>query len=730
MTWPADILTTTPKPYRFELVPETGDSVICNIEPLEWKAGTLEMKRDLEVGGVFSSFVVDSLTFITNGADFLTKLFEAKSVNAKCTLIIYYWKAFDAVTPALGRQYVEFPTRYAINFNFYERVKIGRFYSGVRVKAINSSTQTKLDNRQDVEVDITKRTSIGSQTADNIADYTDLKKGLYFDAVDVRFRAKLIKEVGLFQINRDKYVNTYTGLPVDIEMGYGNDFSEIQSVTHTTRAMFIDRIEAFFRTSAFDHELSIDYRFSFPVTNGYSHNPYFLQIIEYSAALGEGTTYDIADFGRYARSYIFEGNVLVTVRKGYELRLVVMVEGHNATYQAGCEYSRMEISEVISTTPATLTEGFPVCEVIERVCQHVLDIQYPVYTDYFARTGIAYKEGVFYSAENQLRFAHIMGGMNLRGAALDNVDTPLALSFKNLFKCLKSVYNVGYSLETLTGETYQRIRIEEYAYFFENTELVFTPTLASRISKYDIQSQVMPELIPVDLKSGYDNFEYLSLNGRGEPNTTNQRTSIMNTATKWENISPFRADTKGIYNNLATPIGSQGSTDTEGDNAIFIIKTQKQSPAVTGQDWIPEKATNVTIDSGSLFKEDLLNRYFTPTRMLRRHANRIAAGLTLFPTSVLKFQKSDKTSLLETTGEGYTTVENADILVSDLATPIYKAMKHTVLVSFTFADLEVLQLYPYKYLKFSDTITGYLLNFKKKNAEDKAEITIIERYIP
>ena len=725
MTWPNDILTSTPAPYLFKLVSET-DECICNIEPLEWKAGTLEMKRDLDCGGVFSSYICDSLTFIGNGATFLDNLFTSKGVNAVCTLIIYYWKEFDAVAPSAGRQYIEFPTRYLINFNFWERVKIGRFYFGIKVKAINSSTQTKLDNRQDVEVDITKRTSIGSQTADNIADYSDLKKGLYFDAVDVRFRAKLIKEVGLFQINRDKYVDTYTGLPVDIEMDYGNDFSEIQSVTHTTRAMFINRIEAFFRTSAFDHELSIDYRFSFPVTNGYSHNPYFLQIIEYSAALGEGTTYDIADFGRYARSYIFEGNVLVTVRKGYELRLVVMVEGHNATYQAGCEYSRMEISEVISTTPATLTEGYPVYEALERVCQHDLDTQYPIYSDFFARIGVPYKEGVFYSAENQLRFAHIMGGMNLRGAALDNVDTPLAISFKNLFKCLKSLYNVGYSLETLTGETYQRIRIEEYAHFFENT---LGLDLSARITKYDIQSQVMPELIPVDLKSGYDNFEYLSLNGRGEPNTTNQRTSIMNTATKWENISPFRADTKGIYNNLATTIGSQGSTDTKGDNAIFIIKTQKQSPAVTGQDWIPEKETNVQIVSGSLFKEDLLNRYFTPTRILRRHANRIAAGLTLFTTSVLKFQKSDKTSLLETTGEGYTTVENADILVSDLATPIYKAMKHTVLVEFTFADLEVLKLYPYRYLKFSNDISGYLLNFKKKNDQDQAEITIIERNI-
>jgi len=55
-------------------------------------------------------------------------------------------------------------------------------------------------------------------------------------------------------------------------------------------------------------------------------------------------------------------------------------------------------------------------------------------------------------------------------------------------------------------------------------------------------------------------------------------------------------------------------------------------------------------------------------------------------------------------------------------------MKHTVECSFDFSDLELIQATPFGYLKFSDTISGYILNLKKKNTEAKAEITIIEKY--
>jgi hypothetical protein len=104
--------------------------------------------------------------------------------------------------------------------------------------------------------------------------------------------------------------------------------------------------------------------------------------------------------------------------------------------------------------------------------------------------------------------------------------------------------------------------------------------------------------------------------------------------------------------------------------------------------------------------------------------------------SNLTFQKSDKYSSLITSDDAGVTelAENANILVSTLADPIFLPMKHTISVDFTNADLEVLQLNPFGYIDFGldlkgNSITGFLLNLKKKNAGGKAEISIIERNI-
>jgi hypothetical protein len=381
----------------------------------------------------------------------------------------------------------------------------------------------------------------------------------------------------------------------------------------------------------------------------------------------------------------------------------------------------------VAEAVATSTEGYPVYEATERLLQHLLDVPFPFYSVFFGRTDTLYNSsGTKYATESQLRFAHIQNGLNQRGMLLSDSENTLTLNFDDLFKSLKAIWNVGYSIEKLFGESLPRLRIEEYAHYFQNTEVL---DLSSRINKYDIQSQVMKELVPASLKSGFDSYEYLSVNGRAEPNTTNQRTSIMGTDTKFENISPLRGDTKGILDNLADPLTDDDTKDTEGDSDIFIIKTQKSTP----YEWIPETNENISVDNGSsIFGESLLNRYFTPSRMLIRHGNRIKSGMTRPDAlaSVLKFQKTDKSSTLKTTGETYAITESDDILVSTLADPIFKPIKHTIDVLFTQTDLELISANPLGYLTFSDTVSGYLLSLKKKNNEDKAVITIIERYIP
>jgi len=716
-----EIESNTPEQYRFKLVSETTE-IVCKPEPIEWASGTLNIKRDLDSGGVFSSFQQDSLTFVSNGAQFLRNLYEAYEVNAKCTLIIYWWKSSL-------REYIEFPSRFDINFNFYEIVKVGKFAFGVKVKAINSEQQTKLDNRIDVNVDITKLKSIGGF---DIVDYPQLKKTISYDATDIFNIGISYDDKGVYYLPRIGPGDGYTSLPLKV---LSSDIPEMQNVPYVTQRNInqLGSIPSFFGPAQFDKELEIYYSLAFLVKKRHIGSyPWRPQVIETNTANGITTIvneYPIGDgFGGMVKGYTFSGTITIDVPKGNELKLIV-ITGYIESIVATVNLSYLKVTQRIAASPAAVTEGFPVYEATERLCQHIMDNQFPFYSNFFGRMEVPFDEfGNGYPSESQLRFAHIQSGRNQMGLPLNYTDNPLPLNFKDLFASLKAIWNVGYMFDSsIDGKL--RIRIEEYAYFFQDVQVL---DLSDRITGYDIQSAVMPELIPIDIKCGFDNFEYLSINGRGEPNTTHQRTSPMNTATKWENISKLRGDTKGILTNLSNPIDLNGTVDTRNDSDVFIVKTQRN---IT-YNWIPERGENIQIDDdSSIFKNDLLNRYFTPSRMLIRNGNRVKAGMTKVNADVLRFQVSDKASNLKTTGltnsgnDQYTITESDDIYISSLENPIYKSMKHTITCRFDFSDLELLNANPLGYIKFSDTISGFLLSLKKKNNEDRAEITIIERYI-
>jgi hypothetical protein len=447
---------------------------------------------------------------------------------------------------------------------------------------------------------------------------------------------------------------------------------------------------------------------------------------------------ELATFGNDTEDLLIDDSTTIDLKKGQSLRLVVKtgdISGIKAGfYSDSSDESMISFSQDIITSPARKVEGWPIYETFERLSQHIFDTQYPFYSDFFGRQNLSYADGVKYLTENQLSFAHIQNGLNLRGLTL--ADLPLAVNFKDLFKTASAIWGLGYSFEIIEGTL--RLRIEKYSDFFKSAdedEIIFNPPLKSRFNKYDIESQVMIEYAPSNIKSGFDKYEYLEINGLAEPNTTIERTTILNTATKLENIASYRGDTKGILSSLATPIDT---TDTKQDSDIFITKTQAD-----GYEWKPERDENITIlKESSVFREDLLNRYFTPSRMLKRQPNlKSALEKPYFSGTTLKFQTSDKQQNLRTLGtpqsgfDEYAITENQDIPVSTLSDPIILPMKHKVTCMFIYADLQVLQDNLYGWMDFGididgNSVQGYLYNIDMSIGKDEAEITIVEKYKP
>lgn len=694
--------------YRFSLLnPDTKEIIILRHEPLEWESGVIEVNRDINIGGVFTEFMVDSLTFIKEGAAFLRSIWNEKELNGQCDLIVEWFK-FST------RQYVEMPSRFNLNFATCKpNVKVGNNSIGFNISTSKSSILVKLENRRDKDVDLTKTTTIGGY---KIVSYQNLNTYLYFDDFYLSFQATWIADYNNAQINNDEDYEIYTSFQMDFS---SNDFLESKEIDYATNYQNVNNIPVFFENSADDKELSFFYAFLIEVTNrkGGLFNPQnvyavIIDILEGNTVVESDR---IADVGKTKGEFRISDTKNISLKAGQSLRIYIKTDatsGVDAYIRRS--YFRM-INQAIGYTGRD-GEGIPIYEAFERNLQHISDVQFPFYSEFFGRTDTQYNlSGDVYISENQLRFANIMSGLNLRGAKLFDPNNPLPVSFDDLFKSANSIWNIGYEQELIDG--FQRIRIENYDYFFEDVEIL---DLSSRISKYDIETEAIPELAYSQIKSGFDDYSYEVLNGRGEYNTESERTTILNTDSVYDNKSPIRGDTMGIVEKLTQELNTE---DSEEDNELFIIKTQR-----TDNGWKTERQENITIlENTSLFDNDSFNLYLSPTRMLKRHGNRLKGAMLKFKASYLRFQKSSKLQTLTTSGEGYEITENDDILVDSLDEPIYKPIKHIVTCKFTLSDFETLMTNPKGYITLSSNISGYLLSLKKKNNEDKATIELIEK---
>lgn len=706
--------SNTPARYRFSLLNGDNQLLILKTPPMEWSEGEIEIMRDINVGGVFTYYTSDTLTFVKEGAKFLRDIWDQKEINGSCQLIVEYFK-FST------HSYVEMPSRFSLDFSTARpRVKVGNQSIGFEISAIKEDILVKLENRRDKEIDISKIYTrnnteyIKTMGGAELKTYPNLNKTVTIPPVTLKFVTQWTGNyTGIGRIDNNKDVHYYTEFQMDFLMNDNKDAQEIDYRTYRNYTGFTVN-PCMIATETYD--ISFFYNFGILVTNRKAGQKVYAVFVEVRDERGFIKSSErVADVGNKVGFFQFDDSLNLTLEENDRLYVYIRTDDTRGI-DAYIQYSTFVATRLVVQYSGRDVDSFPVYEAIERTLQHITDIQYPFYSEFFGRTDTYYNSNNdAYASENQTRFANILSGLNLRGAKLDQNNNPLPITFDDLFKSINSIWNVGYEVETISGT--KRIRIENYDYFFNDVQVL---DLSDRLSRYDIESEVMPEFAYSQIKCGFKDYTYERINGRGEFNTESSFTSIINTDKTYDILSEIRADTMGITAKITEELSSE---DTEEDNELFILKTQRNSSR-----WKLEKDENITIEEeSSLFGEDTMNLYFTPVRMLLRHGNRIKGAFLKYLQSLLIFQTSNKEQSLKTTGEGYTVTENENIVVNDLATPIYKPIKHVVSCRFTFDDFETLMQNPKGYIKFSDDISGYLLSLKKKNNVDEAVIEIIEK---
>lgn len=712
----------TPLKYQFILSTELGDYE-CDYAPRELEEITIDIVRDMDKSGVFSELKVDTLTFLGDTEkSALIDLYNQKGVLSQGSLLIYYLKS--------DKSYQQLGETYKLDFGEYDEVLVTKSRNGVRIKAEQTGILKKLKDNQKKKVDITSRTALDGTT---IATYSNLKTRINFPEnklfLAVDFEDPDYPTAGTFAFNSKSAVQATINT---------SDLQEARTANQDIKTS-IDATDALIFESSEDRGLSImgTIEFRGNVTKFSVGDVYPIMEVKLAIINNDGTTVDqdilVDTFDTENPTdtdlYSLDIDTTITLPAGKSLVLYINRDSNTNILNITNYRSRqqnLEIKEEVISYPTKIIYGYPIYEAIESTLQLLFGVRFPLYTEFFGRTDVVYnKIGDKYLTEDDERFASLLNGLLLRGTSIDDVNNKVVVKFDDLFQSLKAIYNIGLGYEIIDNE--ERVRIEDKDYFYIDS-VGFD--MSGRVDQIQIQKETIKDLTYSELITGYKKYDYEETNGRGEYNTENSRTSIIPNDKTFQNISPYRGDTRGITLAISNPVVADsenqgtGSKDQKYDNDIFLVKTVTGTP-----EWKVEYQERIQVlNNSSLFGDGSMNLFWTPTRNLLRHKKEISRGVNIRPDSYLTFQASDKLATLETTNGVDNIVENQDISVADLGTPRTKPMLYVLQdIDFYIDDFNEVMDNKYKLIKIADGFEGWIYSIKYKMTENKADIKILAK---
>lgn len=703
-------ISKTPNPLIFELISEEGNVTCLNI-PKEYQSLAVALNRDMDASGVFIEFEAESLTFTGKPErDLLELLWVRKGITARCVLRIKY---FDYIT----RSYKTYSDNFVLDFESYKKIKQIETVNATQLKTKNTSLREKLKDREKIKVDLSKLTSIEGF---KIQDWAINNNILAIPQLNEYPTAKYRLDDNIDLVVPKNPLKAFT-VPTNVII---SDLEEAQLVSAFAGAQYLNEDNALIKQATIERIVSL--RVNIIIEGLETVLPNTVNL--FYRVTGQDQVL-IPRTSNLKWENIEINNIIIPQGQSLIVYGLFLSSSSNYTSRIRFKPNNITITSSAIISPAKNIETFTIYKAIERCLQIILDKQYPLKSDFFGTTDdVKNANGEKYTSENQERFANIFNGLSARGLVLNDINNSVAISFNDLFKSLKSIWNVGYDIEIIDGE--ERVVIEDQNYFFSTK---IGTDLTQRINKIELEYEALPDLVYSEFETGYKSFLYENRNGRGEYNTTNIRTSLIPLDNKYDNISEIRSDTAGIATLLRAPIvpdginEASGTEDVDGDNDIFIIKSQRN-----GLNWKAELQENVQIvNDTSIYKTSSLNLFITPTRNLLRHSATIVCGLDKERNSFLRFQNSEKLQDLKTTNGVTEITENQDILINDLGDPRWMPARYFVEIPFYHADIISLISNKNKLVKLADDIQGWLVGKVKCNLITKnIELSILEKFEP
>lgn len=280
----------------------------------------------------------------------------------------------------------------------------------------------------------------------------------------------------------------------------------------------------------------------------------------------------------------------------------------------------------------------------------------------------------------------------------EEVTAQLSFKWADLVKNTSILREVGYGIITENGKNI--IICEKKEYFYQEGLSAIINNYKRGTFTRDIDIEQYISAIDVGTKKK----EYESAGALIDYTTKSNHTTILSSEfNALDLVTTFQRSGNWLEKSRRLVYDATKTTDSKFDNDIFILETI-DIEGVRTQRTTQDFDTITGIDGITT----LVNLNLTNGRIIQRWGKWIKAGLILYPTSVIKFNKSEVLTKLSTvrSDESIEIFENKDINVSTLDPAKFTGDVIDVLADINTNDIANIEANQYQKVQIKDEITG------------------------
>ena len=625
---------------RYVLQSEVSDTLTLSQEPDGWLNDELEIDRDKKWHGVFNK-VTNDLSFYGEAKDYINLTFEILGHNANLYLIKYKLEKDVVGNTATNENAMKWNVDY-IGIADWD-TKTEKDYS-LKIKFHSNPLKKLLESHESDEFEIERDDDIDGNT---IVPQRKNLCSLQGRRLNTRGEAIMIKDNGeqAFIFNT-QLAQGFASVRTETVVDGAERFSSIDSIQFSNNNGQEPSASNMFYVKVEDSNspdvllwLEMDLRARNTENGSGAYSNVDVDLVHYR---WDGANYNVENSIQLMRlnedftykdvftnvSIGIEGDLPWDIQ--YTDGLAIRVGRNDGANEFTTRWDRHTITlqEESYVEPSIDLSFLFVNSVLERLMYIITGKTKKFYSKLFGRliTNQTYEietQNYNYDVDGDYGKIGLISGFWLRKYNEDSEKyKPLKTSLKDILDSLKSVFNVGVSIDKNGFE--ERLRVEDLKYYYQNKVATKLPTQVQ-----NEQRKVDNSLYFSGVTMGYNKGgDYENEVGLDEPNTkTEFVTPLRKTKNKYTKTSKIRSDDYGAEIQRRKPQEVYPEEDLNGDEDNWFLDLKLDDNG--GNTYIQtEWADRLDeVPTGVLSPETYRSFLFTPIRMLLRHGWMLRAGM-------------------------------------------------------------------------------------------------------